>query len=77
MIHTVYAEPCFSILVPSEESVNMKSKAQCRSLTVSGLEINALCTLEIRTEICREESRMVQQKVKLLTRFRNNFKVNP
>lgn len=67
MIHTVYAEPCFSIIVPSENAVNVESKAQCRSLTVSGLEINVLCTLEIRTEIYREESKMVQKKAKLVT----------
>ncbi|KFP03520.1 Uromodulin-like 1, partial [Calypte anna] len=51
--------------LPAQHWVQLWSKVTwCRSLTVPKLEPGALCAVAIRTDVCKEESKMLYQKVK-------------
>uniref|UniRef100_A0A8D0EPT2 Uromodulin like 1 n=1 Tax=Strix occidentalis caurina TaxID=311401 RepID=A0A8D0EPT2_STROC len=54
----------FQFLLLQKKQPIWETKTQYRSLTVSELEAGALYTVEIRTDVCREESKLVHQKVK-------------
>ncbi|NXF55129.1 UROL1 protein, partial [Oceanites oceanicus] len=56
--------PAFQFLLLQKKQLVWETKPQYRSLTVSELEPGALYTVEIRTDVCREESKPVHQKVK-------------
>ncbi|NXW18381.1 UROL1 protein, partial [Circaetus pectoralis] len=56
--------PAFQFLLLQKKQLIWEAKTQYRSLTVSELEAGALYTVEIRTDVCREESKLVHQKVK-------------
>ncbi|NXU76569.1 UROL1 protein, partial [Oreotrochilus melanogaster] len=59
-------QPSSPLLVLPNQTVSAltSSEAWYRSLTVPELEPGALCTVAIRTDVCREESKLVYQKVK-------------
>ncbi|KFU91747.1 Uromodulin-like 1, partial [Chaetura pelagica] len=62
---SIYAEPHFSVLAASEKKqLICEAETWYRSLTVSGLEPGALYTAEVRPDVCREENKLVHQKVK-------------
>uniref|UniRef100_A0A8C0IBR1 Uromodulin like 1 n=1 Tax=Bubo bubo TaxID=30461 RepID=A0A8C0IBR1_BUBBB len=54
----------FQFLLLQKKQPIWETKTQIRSLTVSELEAGDLYTVEIRTDVCREESKLVHQKVK-------------
>uniref|UniRef100_A0A8C8B794 Uromodulin like 1 n=1 Tax=Otus sunia TaxID=257818 RepID=A0A8C8B794_9STRI len=54
----------FQFLLLQKKQPIWETKTDYRSLTVSELEAGALHTVEIRTDVCREESKLVHQKVK-------------
>lgn len=56
--------PAFQFLLLQKKQLIWETKTQYRSLTVSDLEPGALYIVEIRTDVCREESKLVHQKVK-------------
>lgn len=56
--------PAFQFLLLQKKQLIWETKTQYRTLTVSELELGALYTVEIRTGVCREESKLVHQKVK-------------
>ncbi|NWR54762.1 UROL1 protein, partial [Bucorvus abyssinicus] len=70
--------PAFQFLLLQKKQLIWETETQYRSLTVSEVETGALYTVEIRTEVCREESKLVTSLQKLSGTVRiTNVKYSP
>ncbi|NXN75674.1 UROL1 protein, partial [Himantopus himantopus] len=69
--------PALQFLLLQKKQLIWETKTQYRSLTVSELEPGALYIVEIRTDVCREESKLVHQKKLSGTVRVTNVKYSP
>ncbi|XP_019412658.1 PREDICTED: uromodulin-like 1 [Crocodylus porosus] len=66
----------FRFLLLQEDQLIWETKTRSRHLTVTGLELGVLYTVEIRTEDCMKESKSAHQKVKTAFNFAAAQKLN-